>query len=132
MQLYRHADGYPRGRDGVLATVEHALPYAWPLPRFEAEDFATAIVRAWKSQGGGVSFDGSPEAWELIQPDVEWVYVIKTEAPDNDRVEPVVQVFHWEQYMFGQTDPNRVEPKPVLEMRLSEAIEREKSTHKSL
>lgn len=132
VQLYRHYDGYPGGIGGVLATLEQALPYAWPLPRFEAEDFAAAIVRAWKSQGGDVSFDGSPEAWELIHADVEWVYVIKAKAPDDDRFEPIVQVFNWQKYMGGETDPNKVEPKPVLEMRLSKAIELGKPTHKPL
>lgn len=51
--VYRHCYGYPRGEHGVLATLAQALPFAWPLPRFEASDFAAAIVRAWKQPGGG-------------------------------------------------------------------------------
>jgi hypothetical protein len=61
IQLYRHWDGYPDGEGGVLAALEQAIPYAWPFPRFEASDFAAAIVRAWKTEGGGnIYIDGSP------------------------------------------------------------------------
>ena len=78
IQLYRHGDGYPNGSCGVLATLEQALPYAWPIPRFEANDFAAATIRAWKNKGGGyVYIDGSPRGWEMIHEDVEWVYVIR-------------------------------------------------------
>jgi hypothetical protein len=51
--VYRHCDGYPEGDHGVMATLAKALPYAWPLPRFEARDFAAAIIAAWKQPGGG-------------------------------------------------------------------------------
>lgn len=47
--LYRHSDGYPTTEHGVLNTLRLAFPYAWPLPRFEADDFAAAIVAAWKA-----------------------------------------------------------------------------------
>jgi hypothetical protein len=61
IQLYRHCGGYPDGAGGVLAALEQAIPFAWPLPRFEASDFAAAIVRAWKTEGGGnIYIDGSP------------------------------------------------------------------------
>lgn len=78
IQLYRHWDGYPQGGGGVLASLKYALPYAWPLPRFEADDFSAALVRAWKQPGGGnIYIDGSPKGWELIHGDTEWVYVIR-------------------------------------------------------
>jgi len=51
--IYRHHDGYPDGAGGVLMTLGLAIPLAWPLPRFEAADFAAAIVAAWKRPGGG-------------------------------------------------------------------------------
>jgi hypothetical protein len=51
--IYRHMDGYPHGEHGVPATIQEACAYAWLLPRFEAGDFAAALVRAWKGQGGG-------------------------------------------------------------------------------
>lgn len=63
--VYRHCDGYPDTEHGVIATLRQALPYAWPLPGFEAMDFSAAIVAAWKQparkiadnysvQGGGI------------------------------------------------------------------------------
>ena len=65
-----------------MATLEEAFPYAWFLPRFEAMDFAAALVRAWKQKGGGnIYIDGSPKGWELVHSDVEWVYVIKLSKP---------------------------------------------------
>jgi len=51
--IYRHCDGYPQGEYGVVNTLKEALPYAWTLPRFESMDFAAAIIRAWKDEGGG-------------------------------------------------------------------------------
>jgi hypothetical protein len=46
--IYRHCDGYPDGESGVFATLPAALSYAWPLPRYEAMEFAAAIIVAWK------------------------------------------------------------------------------------
>lgn len=53
LYIYRHMDGYPDGGHGVPATLKEACAYAWPLPRFEAGDFAAALVCAWKREGGG-------------------------------------------------------------------------------
>lgn len=91
IQLYRHSDGYPDTEYGVVATLPEALRFAWKLPRFESSDFAAAIIRAWKQEGGGgIYIDGSPAAWELIHGDTEWVYVIEMV---NDEL--VVKVYHW-------------------------------------
>jgi len=130
IQLYRHCDGYPDGTGGVLASLEDVLPYAWPFPRFEADDFAAAIVRAWKDEGGGnIYIDGSPKAWEMIHGDTEWVYVIKPKRPARPRHgvitfhtgEPIVEVYDWHKYWFEKADPHKVKPKPVLRAKLSEA-----------
>src|SRR6266481_6505342 len=43
--VYKHMDGYP---SGAAKAIEAALPYAWPLPRFEPDEFAAAFVRANK------------------------------------------------------------------------------------
>lgn len=51
--IYRHNDGYPDTESGVLATIPLAFEFAWSLPRFEASDFAAALIRAWKKTGGG-------------------------------------------------------------------------------
>jgi len=75
IQLYRHTDGYPDGRFGVLEALKKALPFAWELPRMEADDFAAAIVRAWKDKGGGnIYIDG--QGYNL-HGDIEYLYIIR-------------------------------------------------------
>ena len=44
--VYKHHDGYPSGAYDAIAA---ALPFAWPLPRFEPDEFAAAFVCANKS-----------------------------------------------------------------------------------
>jgi len=41
VHVYKHHDGYPTG---AADAINNALCYAWPLPRFEADDFAAAFV----------------------------------------------------------------------------------------
>jgi hypothetical protein len=43
--VYKHSDGYPRG---AAEAIERAIPHAWKLPRFEADEFAAAFVRGNK------------------------------------------------------------------------------------
>lgn len=50
VNVYAHWDGYPRG---ACVMLRNALNYAWPRPRFEAVDFAAAIVAGNKQPGGG-------------------------------------------------------------------------------
>ncbi|MCI0558945.1 MAG: hypothetical protein MN733_10650 [Nitrososphaera sp.] len=127
VQLYRHWDGYPDRKSGILATLEPALPFAWPLPRFEASDFAAAIVRAWKESGGGnIYIDGSPKGWELVHKDTEWVYLIrpgqsKRNDPDFYSGEPLVAVYDWHGYWFDKNDPYKTPPKPCLKVEISKA-----------
>jgi hypothetical protein len=117
LQLYRHHDGYPDSCSGVLATLEKASPFAWSLPRFEADDFAAALVRAWKQENGGnIAIDGSPVDWELIHGDVEWVYLIQCYRNFD---EPTVTVYDWHSYCFGEVDPNKVTPQPMMTMPLT-------------
>lgn len=70
--IYRHSDGYPEGIHGVPATLAKVLPYAWPLPRFEGDDFAAAIVAAWKAGGGNIRFSSGHDAHS----DTEYQYFI--------------------------------------------------------
>ena len=126
IQLYRHWDGYP---SGVLPELEIALLYAWQLPRFEAQDFAAAIVRGWKQEGGGnIYIDGSPQGWELIHGDVEWVYLIKPQKVKTKESrqpffsgEPIVEVYDWHDYWFNKANPEQIKPRPVKHMNLSQA-----------
>lgn len=127
IQLYRHYNGAPYGEWGVLATLENALPYAWHLPRYEACEFAAALVRAWKEEGGGdIYIDGSPKGWELVNEWADWVYVIKPHKetkPNPDRIDfrlsdPMIYVYDWN---LGNMQLNKANPQPVLKVKLSEA-----------
>ena len=78
IQLYRHCDGYP---EGVIPDLKEALPFAWELPRMEADDMAAAIVRAWKQDGGNVYIDGVADLPESLHGDIDYYYVIE---PDKE------------------------------------------------
>lgn len=49
--VYKHHDGYP---SGAAQWIEAAIKWAWPLPRFEACEFAASFVVANKVSSGGV------------------------------------------------------------------------------
>jgi len=44
--IYIHHDGYP---SGALDHIKAALRFAWPLPRFEADEFAAALCAGRKA-----------------------------------------------------------------------------------
>jgi hypothetical protein len=48
--VYKHGDGQPAE---IGKALEATLPYAWPLPRYEATDFAAAFIAANKQKHGG-------------------------------------------------------------------------------
>ena len=48
--VYKHYDNYPQG---AVEFIENAKAYAWELPRFEADEFASAFVAANKNPKGG-------------------------------------------------------------------------------
>lgn len=115
IQIYRHSDGYPNSQHGVLATLEEVFEYAWTLPRFEADDFAAAIIAAWKQPGGGnIRIDGNPEGDELLHSDIEYLYTITRHA-DGDGIQVVVTP----QYDSDSEDAGIVKvmpPKPESEV----------------
>jgi hypothetical protein len=57
--VYKHWDGYPAWACRFIA---NALSLAWPLPRFEADEFAAAFVAANKKEAGNVYLTSGPEA----------------------------------------------------------------------
>jgi hypothetical protein len=93
--VYKHHDGYP---EGAVDFITAALDYAWPLPRFEADEFAAAFVAAnkqgardlaedpyWKDKprdtwmiGGGVRLvnSGDPDAFRTFASDIAYLYDI--------------------------------------------------------
>jgi hypothetical protein len=111
IQIYLHWDGYPKA---VIADISQALGYAWPLPRFEASEFAAAIVRAWKDIGGGnIDIDGSPKGFELVHGDIEWLYVISF---DEIKGEPVINIYDWHPYWFEKANVKRKSFRPKVTM----------------
>jgi hypothetical protein len=93
IQLYRHSDGYPGGKYGVVNDLRKVARFAWPLPRFEADDYAAAIVRAMKKPGGGsVYIDGEAGGgMSNIHGDCQYVYLI--ESPDIADIRPQLRVY---------------------------------------
>ena len=52
--IYKHCDGYPEGEHGIIALLQKAQEFAWPLPRFEADEYSAAFVVAAKAHAGNV------------------------------------------------------------------------------
>lgn len=73
--VYKHSDNYPWGQYGGVAAIAAALPYAWPLPRFEADEFAAGFVSANKKCAEDMAreYDQRATEYEKADPDtVEW------------------------------------------------------------
>jgi hypothetical protein len=64
--VYKHRDGYPKG---AARAIEAAIPYAFPLPRFEADEFAAAFVRANKKNADDYARDYEISATETADPE---------------------------------------------------------------
>lgn len=71
--VYKHHDGYP---SGAVEAIGSALKNAWPLPRFEADEFAAAFVAANKTSPGGVRLTGGPAK----HGDLEYYYMVTFDA----------------------------------------------------
>lgn len=71
--VYKHYDGYPRCG---LAAIANAQSMAWPLPRFEASDFAAAFVAANKTRGGDVYLTTGKDA----HGDTEFHYQVREDG----------------------------------------------------
>jgi hypothetical protein len=69
--VYKHHDGYPSGAAQWIAA---ALPYAWPLPRFEADEFAASFVAANKDRCGGVRLTCGKTWKQAASADIEYRY----------------------------------------------------------
>ena len=89
--VYKKWDGYP---DGILEQLVDAMEYAWPFPRFEAVDFATAYIAAAKPKGGGSGYldepatdwtdaDGADFAYRVSFDDHLGVLVVNYVTPDG-------------------------------------------------
>ena len=70
--IYRHSDGYPDGPHGVMASFEAAKPFAWMLPRFEADDFGAAYLAANKKGPGNYRLSNGPDE----HADIAYHYIV--------------------------------------------------------
>ena len=52
--IYRHHDGYPNSPHGVIHDINEARKLAWPWPRFQADDYAAALIATMKKGAGSV------------------------------------------------------------------------------
>jgi hypothetical protein len=108
--IYRHMDNYPTGARQAIA---RALPFAWALPRFEADEFAAAFVAGNKPRpgsadpGGGIRIVGgtSDADRRRFAGDVEYRYEI-TAQPENKGGALMVKAYsaHCNSWAGG-TDP---------------------------
>jgi hypothetical protein len=57
--VFKHSDGYPTG---AAQAIEAALPHAWPLPRFEPDEFAAGFVRANKKSADDFAVEFEQQA----------------------------------------------------------------------
>jgi len=60
--IYQHHDGYAEGPHGLVRHIAMAGRLAWDLPRFEAADFAAAVVAVLKNRGGSTYLTADAEA----------------------------------------------------------------------
>jgi hypothetical protein len=71
--VFKHWDGYPCWACRFIA---NALPLAWPLPRFEADEFAAAFVAANKNEAGNVRLTSGPDAYGNL----EYAYEVRCQG----------------------------------------------------
>ena len=100
--VYKHHDNYP---EGAAEFLTNALDYAWRLPRYEHDEFATAFIAANKHMhGGGVRLTHKPEN----NVDIEYVYEI-LQAKNGQMIIKAWKVNFWkedepfrEQFFYGR------------------------------
>lgn len=71
--VYKHWDCYP---SGAVDFIHKAAKLAWPLPRFEADEFATSFIAANKNGSGDVRLTKSPSH----HGDIEYIYEVSFSA----------------------------------------------------
>lgn len=76
IHVYCHYDGYPTG---MVDKIQKAMGYAWPLPRFVANDFSAAFVaanRVFGEPGNTFLCPWDSNLSNLITPAIEWRYEV--------------------------------------------------------
>jgi len=86
--IYRHHDGYPDGKHGVIAGFIRAEKLSWSQPRFEAGDVAAAVVAAMKTEPGSVYLTKDAD----LHADRNFHYDL---MPGRDAIGGQVKEFSW-------------------------------------
>lgn len=68
--VFKQYDGYPKG---AMIFISKAIHKAWPLPRFEADEFAAAFIAANKEEEGDLRLTKGPES----HGDLEYRYEVE-------------------------------------------------------
>lgn len=68
--VYKHSGGYP---EGILPLLGETLKLAWPLPRYENDEFSAAFVATAKDGCGNVRLTKGPSS----HGDLEYHYVVE-------------------------------------------------------
>jgi hypothetical protein len=92
--VYKHSDGYPDGPHGAIVAIARTLSAAWPLPRFEPDDFAAAFVASNYSGGGSIRLMNSPNTIGGLA----YIYVITTR---NDELFVQIEDCRTHEYVRG-------------------------------
>jgi hypothetical protein len=100
--LYQHHDGYPDGPHGLVRHIAMARRLAWDLPRFEAADFAAAIIAVLKDRGGSTYLTKNADAHndrsfhyrvEPVREDSTTSVQLTISGPNFERGKNEVEVF---------------------------------------
>lgn len=76
--VYVHHDGYPSGAaDKFKDTLGSRM--VWPLPRFEADEFAAGFIAVNKQGSGSVRLTHGPEH----HGDMEYYYIVYQPTPEG-------------------------------------------------
>ena len=95
--IYRHFDGYPDGQCGVIHDIKAAMDLAWEAPRFQAGDFAAALVAIMKTGAGSVYLTKNADrhADRAYHYDVTFDEVLQIEVHRTSyRVNRIVPIFN--------------------------------------
>jgi hypothetical protein len=106
LNVFKHHDSYPSGAADVL---HDALKLAWPLPRFEADEFAGAFIAAGKDgTPGGMRLAPSGVWQDCGYADIEYHYDITKGAAEPNITASIVSC-NWDtgewtvQHIFAGT-----------------------------
>lgn len=103
--LYQHHDGYPEGPHGLVRHIAMARRLAWDLPRFEAADFAAAVIAVLKDRGGSTYLTQDAEAHtdrsyhyriEPVRENYATRVLLTISRPAWDRTQRDIEMFHGE------------------------------------